>query len=478
MTTKTHSRIPLSIVVTPYKGETGYHNNHKSAAASMSPKSRLLGRANAQKHFFEPPSGVKSPISPTNNSSSRSNKERVFRCLSNTAAQSNNTSTITFNQASPEDRSALKQQQQQQLSFQPPILSSPKPQRLSSPVPKTQQHQQNKRVLVLTTEQFAYYGARIDRSKEYQTQLRPGRPCCPSAASSSDEHSEQGPPKVRFQPVVTAVQIPSHRDYTERTKNSIWSSVKELKANAVRNTAEYIHDKCKWRQCTEEHDFYFDRRTQELVHPVHVERYYAALEKKKKQKQEQDRLLAEQQEPEPMECSRNEENQQPTIREEESFKQQMEEEKEQARQQRQQEEEEEARRRQYRKRIRCCSPSPIRRQTNLWARHYTDNDSNMVEDDGMEHQPKRPRIQAPIPCRPMASYFSQAPPSTPSSVAAPNCPSYYHYHHSVHPQAMYPYHMAPQPYAYPPAGSFPYNPAASTAIDCCPLSPPTEVVGN
>lgn len=290
-------------------------------------------------------------------------QERVFRCLSNNASA---------NPISPE----LKH------SFQPP--ASELRQRFPA---ATYLPQSPPKRIVLTPQQFAYYGARLDRTKLFQMQLRCGRPCASDDKAKSEEALVQDSlfssspssvaRKVTFEPIVTVVQIPSHRDYSERTKRSMWGSMKEIKQNALRNTAEFIHDKCDWRTCLEENKFYLDSRNGTLVHPVHVQRYYALWQQKKK-KQEKERLRKEQNQ-ELQDENQSDENK--NHREQGPKKQE-----------RSAEKVKEMEALSCRKRLRCCSPSPIRRPHN-------DNSENQYANT--EHQPKRRCMQGPVPCRPV-----------------------------------------------------------------------------
>ena len=67
-------------------------------------------------------------------------------------------------------------------------------------------------------------------------------------------------------------RIPSRHDYAESTRKELWSSLDEIKENALRNEAEFLFDGGDWRECCEEEDMYFDKRSGALVHPAHIEK--------------------------------------------------------------------------------------------------------------------------------------------------------------------------------------------------------------
>ncbi|CAB9511407.1 expressed unknown protein [Seminavis robusta] len=273
--------------------------------------------------------------------------KRVFRCLSNTRGNHHGFSPISPDRRSHTPSRHQQQQLQQQSSlkhmFQPPTPNSRK--KPSSP------REERKREVTARVQ-----GSRLDRSTLYHVPLRRSRPtrASTSTTATSNESDVSQNKKIHFQPIVAVVAIPSHREYSSNTKKTLWGSMKEIKTNAVRNTAEFIHDRCNWRKATEEQDMYRDSRNGVLIHPVHVQRYYAALqaheEKKKQKEQEQQEEESENQATEEEEPSRS-----------------------------------------SRKRARCCSPSPIRRARSARNPDYE------------HHEAKRRRlhIHVPVPCRPV-----------------------------------------------------------------------------
>jgi hypothetical protein len=428
-------------VVTPHK----VHRDRKVQARLLN---RALGVHNSKAHFFRTaesattstatePMAQSQKLKVVNNrcgSSSSSpppaagnpaSKARVFRCLSNTASTA----------VTPEDRSrrsALK------YTF---TTQGTRHQTSSPSSPSSPQEQQTKKLYAYT---LVYYGSQLDKSTLSHRPLRCSRPTkgCqseePSVAAAADKQTGEKKgsqtKRVSFHTTVACIKIPSHREYSDRTKRSMWGSMKEIKANAVRNTAEFIHDKCQWRNCVEEDQMYLDSRSGNLVHPVHVQRYYAAwqAQEQEKKRQQQQAEAADHERMEEEEETADKQPQQPEHHEQENDHASM-----------------------NRKRVRCCSPSPVRRQSlnknsNLAVHHRSYQHENTTpiktttstsdELSGeLDRQPKRLRIQAPVPCRqpPMAAYYSTPPQAYPHpSQENYACfydqqqqQAYYHHHH-------------------------------------------------
>lgn len=76
--------------------------------------------------------------------------------------------------------------------------------------------------------------------------------------------------RVHFCPTVTIKGIPARDDYSESERKNLWSSLEEMKENALRNDAEFMFDGRDWRFATEEDGMHFDKVTGTLVHPVHA----------------------------------------------------------------------------------------------------------------------------------------------------------------------------------------------------------------
>jgi hypothetical protein len=76
---------------------------------------------------------------------------------------------------------------------------------------------------------------------------------------------------VQFRSNVTVKRIPSRHEYSPSMRRELWTPLKELRENALRNEAEFSFDGCNWRECCEEQDMFFDKRSGSFIHPVHVE---------------------------------------------------------------------------------------------------------------------------------------------------------------------------------------------------------------
>jgi hypothetical protein len=74
-------------------------------------------------------------------------------------------------------------------------------------------------------------------------------------------------PSVHFCEAVSWIEIPSHRDYDEATKKSIWNSPREIMDAAEINQFEWFVDDCDWRNVTEECDM-VQAPNGELIHPA------------------------------------------------------------------------------------------------------------------------------------------------------------------------------------------------------------------
>lgn len=269
-------------------------------------------------------------------------RARVFRCLSNT-----NTLAATTTGTPQGQRSALKSM------FQPPASS---PGRQMSPSSRHGREQVRQAKVPMPS--FVFFGSRLDRSSLHSRKLR--------SAKTATVHKG----KVQFKPTVAVICIPSHRSYPSKVKKTLWGSTKEIKANAIRNTAEYIYDNCNWRKSTEEEQFYRDTRNGSLIHPVHVQRYYAAMKKMQDQAKKNE----------------GENNQNTQHPEQKSTRSCLQKQNEQVL---------------SRKRVRCCTPSPIRRS---------------ATESEHERETKRARldVHSPAPrqgCSPVMYYTPRLPPA-------------------------------------------------------------------
>ncbi|KAG7351971.1 hypothetical protein IV203_008019 [Nitzschia inconspicua] len=78
-------------------------------------------------------------------------------------------------------------------------------------------------------------------------------------------------PIVKFDCDVLVQPIASHKSFSQRIKNTLWTSTDELKDNAYRNQVEFEAEGWDYRKALEEEDMYIDAETGELVHPFWIE---------------------------------------------------------------------------------------------------------------------------------------------------------------------------------------------------------------
>jgi hypothetical protein len=76
--------------------------------------------------------------------------------------------------------------------------------------------------------------------------------------------------RVHFNPTIEIVKIPSHIEYPDMIKKSIWSSSAEVDQNSRRNRREFAAEDWKWKDVIEEDQMFFDKRSNEHIHPVHL----------------------------------------------------------------------------------------------------------------------------------------------------------------------------------------------------------------
>jgi len=363
--------------------------------------------------------------------------KRVFRCLSNTFASAeadsgtsgSNTMTLLSPDAARARRSSLKHMFLPPASSQPPLpslrspssslksdsssLQTPSASRMLQPRPSQMvlpQHPYHHGHDGSSSRRMSiFFGCRLDRSTTTHVPLRrsgksrAARKPLPDdgntvASSGNTNEKVKG---VHFESTVQVVRIPSHKDYTTSLKRTLWGSLKDIKQNAMRNTTEYIFDACQWRNATEEQDMYFDQQSGKYIHPVHIQRYYAAMMKKSKLKQEQKAEHEQQQHEEEIKESKESSPANSTLP--------------------------------YKKRkhaatttsntptssskhLRCCTPSPIRRLDDVLEE----------EEEQYERCDERPQLP---PCPPSPKRLR---------IASPTTYSNYYYSYSTEPQSLSP----------------------------------------
>jgi hypothetical protein len=92
---------------------------------------------------------------------------------------------------------------------------------------------------------------------------------------ATEEYKEQEHlhSRIQFNSVVQVKTIPSHVDYSNRVRKHLWSNRHELRETTERNMREFAFEGWNINQVIEEDDMFFDRRSHEFIHPVHVSGY-------------------------------------------------------------------------------------------------------------------------------------------------------------------------------------------------------------
>jgi len=80
--------------------------------------------------------------------------------------------------------------------------------------------------------------------------------------------------KVAFNENVSVMMIPTRNDYSSRVRGYLWYETSDLRKNVFRNAYEFAAEGNDWRRVVEEDDMYISGKTGELIHPVHIQRYY------------------------------------------------------------------------------------------------------------------------------------------------------------------------------------------------------------
>ena len=78
---------------------------------------------------------------------------------------------------------------------------------------------------------------------------------------------------VRFNTVVSGVEIPSRTQYSKRIKQSLWRDREELYEMVERNKEEFHYENYDWQRVVLDDDMYVNSSNGELVHPCHVQGY-------------------------------------------------------------------------------------------------------------------------------------------------------------------------------------------------------------
>eukprot|EP00529_Nitzschia_sp_RCC80_P024349 CAMPEP_0113464638 /NCGR_PEP_ID=MMETSP0014_2-20120614/13307_1 /TAXON_ID=2857 /ORGANISM="Nitzschia sp." /LENGTH=440 /DNA_ID=CAMNT_0000356731 /DNA_START=187 /DNA_END=1509 /DNA_ORIENTATION=+ /assembly_acc=CAM_ASM_000159 len=109
-----------------------------------------------------------------------------------------------------------------------------------------------------------------NNTKDATTTTSTPPPSRQDSGDDDDESRRQVDNKLRFHDVVSVVEIPSHAQYSNRVKSSLWRDRHELNEMVQRNITEFDYENYDWESVVEEADFYIDGSTGERVHPAHV----------------------------------------------------------------------------------------------------------------------------------------------------------------------------------------------------------------
>jgi len=99
----------------------------------------------------------------------------------------------------------------------------------------------------------------------YSVPLHPGDTVATAAHDRTTQSKNTG--HVEFNETVAVLEIPSHRNYDRKTRQSMFNSIKQIRANASRNRREWNSDGRDWRKCKEEGDMVL-LKGGELMHPA------------------------------------------------------------------------------------------------------------------------------------------------------------------------------------------------------------------
>lgn len=96
---------------------------------------------------------------------------------------------------------------------------------------------------------------------------------------SCSETSSIANRRLTFNESVTVCPIPKHQAYSKRVKEQLWHTPEEILTNARRNSIEFASEGWDWRNTLEDENMYRCVKSNEKIHPVHVENYQQQLER-------------------------------------------------------------------------------------------------------------------------------------------------------------------------------------------------------
>lgn len=93
-----------------------------------------------------------------------------------------------------------------------------------------------------------------------------------TVSQTGEREAKGGSSKVQFCQIVSGLEIPSHHQYSDRIKKTIWADRAEINAMVERNILEFEAEGFDWKNVVLDDDMYVDEANGELIHPCH---YYA-----------------------------------------------------------------------------------------------------------------------------------------------------------------------------------------------------------
>ncbi len=98
--------------------------------------------------------------------------------------------------------------------------------------------------------------------------------CGSVSSNKKPRFYRNSPPKkkkgVTIHKTVAVVPIPSRLDYSNRIRESMWTTSSELATNATRNTIEFASEGWNWRNVIEDENMLVHQGNGELIHPIHI----------------------------------------------------------------------------------------------------------------------------------------------------------------------------------------------------------------
>ena len=91
--------------------------------------------------------------------------------------------------------------------------------------------------------------------------------------------------RLSFNEEVSVCPIPKRNEYSNRIRQHLWYSAADMVKNAERNALEFASEGYDWQNVIECDEMYRDIKTNELIHPVHVEYHFQQQQQQQQQQQ-------------------------------------------------------------------------------------------------------------------------------------------------------------------------------------------------